>query len=142
MIFASAAHAGSDLVVAAACDPGLPGVSVVRGLEWVFVCLRGAFAATLSEASLAHPAGAAQNAGNPAAWNLSVQALPVFPAEVCHVGQALFARLAPDSFSALWGHAAGNGNCAVEAHAAAPCVRDTDPLNTGAGRWVAGQVPG
>ena len=96
--------------MATAADLEPPGVPVVERLELAAECLRLLFA-----------------------WNLSLQAFPVFPAE-----QALFALLAPDSVAALLGHAARTGISAVVAHAAAPLVGDTGPPNIPVDRQAAG----
>src|SRR5450830_1356277 len=158
LALASAAHAGLPLAVAAGSDPGLPGPSVEVGLALVLISARShlLFAAGLGSAltsarshlpfapvvrggRLARSAGpmvAGWNAGYPAAWNFSPEALPAVPAGKA---RALLALPAPDSAAALRRHAAGNGNSGCEAPVAAP-LGDTDPLNTAAGRQAAGRA--
>ena len=55
--------------------------------------------------------------------------------------RVLVALPAPGSVAALQGHAAGNGNAAVEARVA-PLAGDSDLVSTAAGKWAAGQAPG
>ena len=107
--------------------------------------LRLAFAVTLSADQRYHLAAVVQNVAYPAAWSLSLQALPVFLVEFFPAGGfsaelALLALPALDSVFVLWDHAAGNGSSAGADPAAALPVGDTDPLNIAAGRQAAGQA--
>jgi hypothetical protein len=107
-------HLGLPLAVTAAYDLEFPDAPVVEKLGLASERLDPSIAVTVSAKQLDYPA----------VCRFSLGTFPVLPAE-----QAVFSLPAPDSVAALRVHAAGNGNSAVEAFAAAPLVGDTDPLN-------------
>lgn len=140
---ASAVYAALPLALPVAQDLELWCVPVVQRQALISERFFRYFAAVTEHAGrLNHPAGVAWDAGYPAAWSFYPQALPAFPAVALSAWQAQLVRPVSDSVAAPWGHAAGNGSSVFEAFAAAPLAWDTDPLNTAAGKQVAGQVSG
>ena len=141
-ILVSAAHADPALIVVTACGLELPGAAVVASLGLTAERHRHPFAKAVDAERLGHPACVAQHAGYSAAWSLSLQTPPVFPAEGFPAVQAFLAPPAPYSVGARSGHAVGNGNSAFESPADAPLAVDTDPLSTAAGRQATGRARG